>query len=722
MNMKKQLLGFAALALSVLSMQAQTVSDFENPRIPAQGFLNGKRVLTSGHVVSNGLKFNNAYSGYWSQGFAISNMRNDSSEGYLNQYSAITAHGVQSNNYAIAQSGAKITVPANRNVNGVYVTNTTYAYLSMKNGDQFAKKFGGANGNDPDFFELKVMGYENGVIADSVSFMLADFTFSDNTNDYIVNQWTWVDLTPLKNADSLRFGLNSSDVGTWGMNTPAYFAMDNFTVSDTTAAQTITAATFEEVQLPLDAYWNGEPKAPVTSYASGNARFNVGYNTNFDYWSSGFALSNVVDTTTAGFTNMYAAIAGKGYNSTNYAVATGGAKVVLTGAALGKAVNGFYITNNTYAYLSMKNGDQFAKKFGGANGSDPDYFEVVVKGHKNGSIKDSVIAVLADFRSANASEDYILKTWKWVDLLSLGDVDSLSFAFRSSDVGQFGMNTPGYFCMDNFTTKDALAVPLLTTGNVNPFICAGKTFDLSFTTNLDFNAGNVFTAQLSDSTGNFTAPSTVGTIAGVSSGNVSVTLPATLKGGSYKLRVIASDPGTESIAGNSFTIGAKPVIIGISGDTVVRENDKIIYTVPSNAGSGYVWSFTNGAGNSVTSSIEIEWNQVGNTQLKVVETSAQGCVSDTAFQNITINLSIGLNSIAGTLDATVYPNPASATVNVQLPSGLSHAVITVYDLTGKQVMKASGVESLDVSTWKKGVYMLAIEADGKSALKRIIVE
>ncbi|MES2690487.1 MAG: DUF4465 domain-containing protein, partial [Bacteroidota bacterium] len=649
--------------------------------------------------------------------------RNDSTEGYLNMYSAITAKGYQSNNYAVGQDGAKVTIPASKNVHGVYVTNSTYAFLSMKKGDQFAKKFGGVSGNDADSFELIVKGYHNGALKNtSVHFKLADFTFSNNAQDYTVNQWTWLDLTALNDADSLVFGLESSDVGSFGMNTPAYFCIDNFTVTDTGLAQTITAASFEEIQLELDAYWNGQPKSPITFYASGNARFNNNYNTGFDYWSSGFALSNVIDTTTSGYTNMYASVAGKGYNSQNYAIATGGAKVVLTGAAAGKAVDGFYITNNTYAYLSMKNGDQFAKKFGGIAGSDPDYFEVVIKGHKGGTIKDSVIAVLADFRSNNSSEDYILKTWKWVDLLPLGDIDSLSFSFRSSDVGQFGMNTPGYFCMDNFTTKDAPAVPTLTTGNVDPLICAGKTFNLAFTTTLNFNAGNVFNAQLSDSSGNFGTPVTVGTLSGVAGGSIAVTLPSNLKGGAYKLRVIASNPNTEGAASNTFMIGTKPVIASITGDSVVKQNTTTTHRVDSNAGSTYVWAFTNGTGTSVTSKISIQWTTAGTATLKVVETSAQGCVSDTASKNIIVDLAIGLNSIAGTLEASVYPNPVSSVLKVQLPAGLNECAISVYDITGKQVMKTANTQEINVSSLDRGIYMIAIEADGKSTVKRIIVE
>ena len=37
----------------------------------------------------------------------------------------------------------------------------------------------------------------------------------------------------------------------------------------------------------------------------------------------------------------------------------------------------------------------------------------------------------------------------------LGNVDSVLFSLTSSDVGQFGMNTPGFFAIDEFTTRDA---------------------------------------------------------------------------------------------------------------------------------------------------------------------------------------------------------------------------------------------------------------------------
>jgi hypothetical protein len=70
---------------------------------------------------------------------------------------------------------------------------------------------------------------------------------------------------------------------------------------------------------------------------------------------------------------------------------------------------------------------------------------------------------LADYRFTDNSEDYIVDEWTWVDLSSLGAVDSLSFTLTSSDVGQFGMNTPAYFCMDNVFAAD----PMVSTIVVN---------------------------------------------------------------------------------------------------------------------------------------------------------------------------------------------------------------------------------------------------------------
>ena len=98
----------------------------------------------------------------------------------------------------------------------------------MRDGDSFAKQFGGESGNDEDYFKLTITGItETGYTDNSVEFYLADFRFADNDQDYIVDDWTWVDLSSLGNVIGLEFMIESSDVGAYGINTPGYFAMDN---------------------------------------------------------------------------------------------------------------------------------------------------------------------------------------------------------------------------------------------------------------------------------------------------------------------------------------------------------------------------------------------------------------------------------------------------------------------------------------------------------------
>lgn len=228
------------------------------------------------------------------------------------------------------------------------------------------------------------------------------------------------------------------------------------------SAQTI--ADFENFDLVAESFLNGSDG--TESFESGNINLFVDYNPAWNSWT-GFAISNTTDTGTPGPTNQFSAITGEGAEgSSNYAVtfASEPSIIYLNDNAIGQPIEGFHITNSTWAYWSMKNGDGFAKKFGGSTGDDPDWFLATFKAYRNGLLmNDSVDFYLADYRSQDNADDYIISTWEWIDLTSLGDVDSLQISLSSSDTGNFGMNTPGYFCLDNVTT----ASEPLSTKNLN---------------------------------------------------------------------------------------------------------------------------------------------------------------------------------------------------------------------------------------------------------------
>ena len=227
-------------------------------------------------------------------------------------------------------------------------------------------------------------------------------------------------------------------------------------VLGTTALKAQTTATFETLSLAhADTFYTNYTAAGTdVGFNDGLAHFPCIYDTSSfgGYWDHGFAYSNMTDSVTSGYTNEYSAKAAKGHSgSAQYAVAYGTRNILaLRGAALGHPVKGFYATNNTYAYNSMRDGDFFAHAF--HNG---DWYKIMIRGYLHGALKsDSVGFYLANFNNPVPANNYILKTWEWVDLSGLGIVDSLEFTLSSTDNGSFGMNTPAYFCMDDFTTYE----------------------------------------------------------------------------------------------------------------------------------------------------------------------------------------------------------------------------------------------------------------------------
>ena len=227
-----------------------------------------------------------------------------------------------------------------------------------------------------------------------------------------------------------------------------------------TAQAQIIADTAKFESLPLSGpdtfYVNYTNPGSDVGFLDAHVWFPSVYDTGWgmQFWASGFAYSNMTDTVTSGIVNQYAAKAGSGQQSDQYAVAYGSTNYVKFDQILSmKYLIGFFVTNSTYAYNSMRDGDAFSKKFGGATGDDPDWFKLSIIPFLNGVPKSSPIEVyLADFRDTNNANDFILKDWTWVEFPYIF-TDSIVFELSSSDTGQFGMNTPAYFCLDNFVTS-----------------------------------------------------------------------------------------------------------------------------------------------------------------------------------------------------------------------------------------------------------------------------
>ena len=229
----------------IFSAASATVASFDDLSLASESYWGGS--AESDGFQSGGAYFYNNFVDWgggvtsW-DGWAYSNMTDTTTPGYSNQCSAYTGGGVNgSSNYGVSYilldwASGYDPIPTRLDfvgsatgysVQGAYFTNTTYAALSMLNGDAYAKKFGGDTGDDPDWFKLIITGI--GSTAAPVEFYLADYRFANNSQDYIVDDWEWVHLSSLGEVTGLEFSVASSDVGALGINTPTYFAMDNLT-------------------------------------------------------------------------------------------------------------------------------------------------------------------------------------------------------------------------------------------------------------------------------------------------------------------------------------------------------------------------------------------------------------------------------------------------------------------------------------------------------------
>lgn len=235
----KKIYVFATALLIGANIQAQ-VFDFENVTLSPESYDNGSGGISN---FNNGaITLTNDYNtggGYWS-GFSISNITDNTTPGYANEYSSYTGGGKNSDNYAVYTYAGEISGNSDIiTIESIEITNATYTALSMLNGDMFGKVFGSVNNadgnpdgtNGEDYFRVWIIG-ENyvGNAKDSIEFYLADYRFSDNNQDYIIDDWHTIDLTTFAFAvNKIRFRFESSDMSFGYINTPGYLVVDDIT-------------------------------------------------------------------------------------------------------------------------------------------------------------------------------------------------------------------------------------------------------------------------------------------------------------------------------------------------------------------------------------------------------------------------------------------------------------------------------------------------------------
>lgn len=165
-------------------------------------------------------------------------------------------------------------------VGGMYVTNNATTYNECVNGGGVAR----ALNQDGDYLKLIATGYDaNDEVTGTAEFLLAS---CENGVQNVVDQWTWWDLSSLGTVESIDFTMESTDVGTYGINTSTYFCMDklqvieaestavesNFAVKTVAATQYVNLAgqtssrPFDGVNVVVTRYSDGTTTATKAAY------------------------------------------------------------------------------------------------------------------------------------------------------------------------------------------------------------------------------------------------------------------------------------------------------------------------------------------------------------------------------------------------------------------------------------------------------------------------
>lgn len=168
------------------------------------------------------------------------------------------------------------------------------------------------------------------------------------------------------------------------------------------------------------------------------------------YSNGGIYLSNLNDSQTIGILNQYSTFPKP---EGNFAVVHYSDYITQTEGNAAKfylpyptRILSLKLANSTYTYWSMKTGDDgigVCRPY-----ENDDYFKVVFKGFDKNGMQTSVVEYyLADFRDGKS---YISTSWESVDLTSLGsEVYSVEISIEGTDMGDWGLNTPTYCCIDD---------------------------------------------------------------------------------------------------------------------------------------------------------------------------------------------------------------------------------------------------------------------------------
>lgn len=280
----------------------------------------------------------------------------------------------------------------------------------------------------------------------------------------------------------------------------------------------------------------------------------------------------------------------------------------------------------------------------------------------------------------------------------------LLLTFASTDVaGADGDRRDDLLYID-----DVMMVYNVTSGYSFTTACTGASISVPFTAKTLAVGSRTFTAQLSDASGSFASPTTIGTLV-VNDGDTCVnTIAATIPGGTpngagYKIRVIGDDVAFASVAGSAFSVSAAPTagtITPTASTNCTTANGQVAVT----GSNGTTYELFTGAGASQTSNGSGSFTGLTPGDYYVEISNAGGCITTTS----TVTVNAPANPTAGTITPTASTNCGTPNGQVAV-TGSNGANFELFDSgNNSQASNASGA----FTGLAPGDYYVEITANG----------
>jgi plastocyanin len=95
--------------------------------------------------------------------------------------------------------------------------------------------------------------------------------------------------------------------------------------------------------------------------------------------------------------------------------------------------------------------------------------------------------------------------------------------------------------------------------------------------------------------------------------------------------------------------------------------------------------------------------------------------------SFTVNTTTNVSAVSGSATdiAKFFPNPATSVVNIHLNSATNNSVLIINDILGKEVSRQtlSSIDNkIDVSMWRKGIYLYHLENNGQTMEGKLEVQ